>query len=90
MIPHKLNIGFFIIFLFALICNSSFTQFGPAWDSIKKVNEQDHQYMMGLLNITSLRPGVNGMDPNAPDAANYDENKANPYPNLPDPLDLKN
>ncbi len=25
-----------------------------------------------------------------PNAANYDESKANPYPNLPDPLVLKN
>jgi len=30
------------------------------------------------------------MDPNAPNYANYDESKANPYPNLPDPLLLKN
>jgi hypothetical protein len=37
-----------------------------------------------------LRPGANGNDPKAPNAANYDEAKANPYPNLPDPLVLKN
>jgi hypothetical protein len=79
-----------IIFFFVLTSSYLLAQPGPAWDSIKKVTEQDHQYMMGLLNITSLRPGVNGMDPNAPDAANYDESKANPYPNLPDPLVLKN
>ena len=90
MIPHKLKTSLLIILLFVLTSNSFFSQFGPAWDSIKKVTEQDHQYMMGLLNITSLRPGVNGMDPNAPNAANYDESKANPYPNLPDPLVLKN
>ncbi len=30
------------------------------------------------------------MNRNAPNAANYDESKANPYPNLPDPLTLKN
>ena len=29
-------------------------------------------------------------DPKAPDATNYDESKANVYPNLPDPLMLKN
>ena len=45
--------------------------------------------MMDLLNIETLRPGANGMDPNAPNAANYDETKANPYPHLPDPLQLK-
>ena len=43
---------------------------------------------MKLLHITSLRRGANGMDPKAPNYANYDESKANPYPNLPDPLRL--
>jgi hypothetical protein len=43
---------------------------------------------MDLLNIKELRPGANGRDPNAPNAANYDETKANPYPELPDPLRL--
>lgn len=52
--------------------------------------EQDHQRLMDLLNIKELRPGANGLDPKAPNAANYDEAKANPYPNLPDPLVLKN
>ena len=52
--------------------------------------EQDHQRIMDLLRITSLRPGADGRDPQAPNAANYDESKANPYPNLPDPLILKN
>ena len=52
--------------------------------------EQDHQRMMKLLKITSLRPGADGRNPEAPNAANYDEAKANPYPHLPDPLVLKN
>ncbi|HEX8889774.1 MAG TPA: hypothetical protein VF779_11515 [Pyrinomonadaceae bacterium] len=52
--------------------------------------EQDHQRMMDLLHITQLRPGANGNDPKAQNAANYDESKANPFPNLPDPLVLKN
>jgi len=39
---------------------------------------------MDLLHITSLRPGIAGS------AANMDESKANPYPNLPDPLILNN
>lgn len=46
--------------------------------------------MMRLLNITSLRPGANPNDPKSPNTANYDESKANPYPNLPDALRLKN
>jgi hypothetical protein len=52
--------------------------------------EQDHKRMMDLLHITQLRPGANGNDPKAPNAANYDESKANPFPNLPEPLVLKN
>lgn len=52
--------------------------------------EQDHRRLMELLHITSLRPGADGRNPQAPNAANYDESKANPYPNLPDPLVLKN
>ena len=35
-------------------------------------------------------PGADGRNRNAANAANYDESKANPYPNLPDPLTLKN
>lgn len=61
-----------------------------AADSIRTLSEQDHKRMMALLNITLLRPGANGSNPDAPNAANYDESKANPFPNLPDPLLLKN
>lgn len=42
--------------------------------------------MMALLGITSLRPGADGRNSEAPNAANYDEAKANPYPTLPNPL----
>lgn len=49
--------------------------------------EQDHQNMMDQLGIKALRPGPSG-DEDAPNHANYDESKANPYPNLPDPLTL--
>ena len=45
---------------------------------------------MDLLHIASLRQGANGNNPQAPNYANYDESKANPYPNLPDPLLLNN
>jgi hypothetical protein len=48
--------------------------------------QEDHQRMMDLLHITSLRPGADGNHPDAPNAANYDEAKANPYPELPDLL----
>src|SRR5579884_4007408 len=49
----------------------------------------DHQNMMDQLGIKALRPGPSGNEA-APNHANYDESKANPYPNLPDPLTLKN
>jgi hypothetical protein len=52
--------------------------------------QEDHQKMMDLLHITSLRKGADPNHPDAPNAVNYDESKANPYPNLPDPLVLKN
>ncbi len=57
---------------------------------VKMTAQEDHQRMMKLLGIESLRPGANGLDARSPHAANYDESKANPYPNLPDPLVLKN
>src|SRR5271156_2085393 len=51
--------------------------------------DQDHQNMMDQLGIKALRPGPSG-DEKAPNHANYDESLANPYPNLPDVLTLKN
>lgn len=57
---------------------------------LREVSEADHRKMMDLLNIDSIRRGANGNDPNAPNAANYDEAKANPFPGLPDPLKLSN
>ena len=52
--------------------------------------QEDHKLMMEALKIESLRRGADGMNPKASNAANYDESKANPYPDLPDPLVLKN
>jgi len=59
---------------------------GPAnWSA-----EQDHRNMMEQLGIKTLRPGAEGFNRQAPNYQNTDEAKANPYPNLPDPLTLKN
>ena len=52
-------------------------------------NEEDHQNMMDQLGIKALRPGPSGNE-SAPTHANYDESKANPFPDLPDVLMLKN
>src|ERR1700722_1692613 len=51
--------------------------------------DQDHQNMMDQLGIKALRPGPSGNESDA-NHANYDETTANPYPNLPDVLTLKN
>ncbi|MDQ6758438.1 MAG: acetylxylan esterase [Acidobacteriota bacterium] len=50
---------------------------------------EDHQNMLNQLGIKTLRPGPSGTE-TAPNHANYDEALANPYPNLPDTLTLKN
>jgi hypothetical protein len=57
---------------------------------VELTSEQDHKLMLEKLGLAKIRQGANGRDPNAPNAANYDESKANPYPNLPDPLLLAN
>jgi hypothetical protein len=51
--------------------------------------EQDHQRIMDLLKIKSLRPGADPNHPDAPNAVIYDESKVAPY-TLPDPLTLNN
>src|SRR5882757_5961799 len=51
--------------------------------------EQDHDDMMKQLGIKALRPGPSG-DEKAPNHANYDTTLANPYPDLPNVLTLKN
>lgn len=60
-----------------------------AVDTTNWTSQQDHQNMMDQLGIKALRPGPSGNE-SAPNHANYDEATANPYPNLPDPLTLKN
>src|SRR5262245_56213600 len=65
-------------------------QLTPEQQALQEATRKDHQQMLGQLKITSLRPGANPNDPKAPNAVNYDEAKANPYPKLPDPLLLKN
>src|SRR5262249_14059477 len=65
-------------------------QLTPEKQAQQKTTRQDHQRMLEALKITSLRPSANPNNPQAPNAVNYDESKANPYPKLPDPLVLKN
>jgi hypothetical protein len=51
--------------------------------------DQDHQNMMDQLGIKALRPGPSGNESD-PNHANYDPALANPYPNLPDVMTMKN
>ena len=50
--------------------------------------DQNRQNMMDQLGIKALRPGPSGNE-KAANHANYDETRANPFPELPDPLILK-
>ena len=56
---------------------------------VKMTAQEDHKRMMDLLKIKALRPGANPNNRKAPNAVNYDESKANPFPKLPDPLVTK-
>lgn len=73
---------FFALFVCIFLAGPLLAQSPP----VEQTREQDYQRMLELLGIKSLRQGANGRDQTAPNAANYDESKATPYPNLPDPL----
>jgi hypothetical protein len=59
----------------------------PEQLAIQKASKEDRQQMLDQLHVASLRPPV---DARKLGSANYDEAKANPYPDLPDPLLMKN
>ena len=62
---------------------------GPPPNPNAAATAADHKDMMEQLGIKALRPGPSGNEA-APNHANYDETLANPYPNLPELLTLKN
>ena len=71
--------------LLAILAGSALGQQAPVnWTAA-----DDHQNMMEQLGIKALRPGPNGNE-SAPNHANYDESRANPFPDLPEVLKLKN
>src|SRR4051812_44034450 len=76
----------FLVIAMVLGTSPSFGDDAPApknWTAA-----QDHQNMMEQLGIKVLRPGPSGKE-DAPNHANYDESKANPFPNLPGVLTTK-
>ena len=52
---------------------------------VQLANQAERQRIMNLLKISAIPPGAVSSSP-----ATYIEADANPYPNLPDPLTLKN
>jgi hypothetical protein len=60
----------------------------PEQLALRAAAEKDHQLLMDKLGIKELRPGASH-DLQSPNVVNYDEQKANVYPSLPDPLLLK-
>jgi lysophospholipase L1-like esterase len=58
---------------------------------LNKLGNENHADMMRQLGITKIRPGRNGNPKEGdPNAANYDPAKANPFPDWPELLTLKN
>jgi hypothetical protein len=55
---------------------------------VKSTAQEDHKRMMELLKIKEIRRGADG-NAKSERAANTDESKATPYPDLPDPLVMK-
>jgi hypothetical protein len=84
-----------VLFALILLCQNTFAQQQARTDQntfpppVSFTTPQDHQNMMDQLGIKSLRPGASGNE-SAPNHANYDESIANPYPELPNVLALKN
>ena len=62
---------------------------GAPPDTVNWTAAQDHQNMKDQLGIKMLRPGPSGRA-GATNEANYNPERANPYPNLPEVLTLKN
>lgn len=72
----------------ALLAGVAMGQTADAEDAPKPVTfttEEDHANMMEQLGISALRPGPSGRA-DAPNAANYDESIANPFPDWPEIL----
>src|SRR5258708_38251323 len=62
----------------------------PEMQERQRLTQEDHQRLMDLLHMSTIRRGRDGNNKEPPFYANYDASKANPFPKLPDPLVLKN
>ncbi len=91
--PSSFVTGFALLFLQAALSSQnaparSAEAVAPG-EPLNWSTQQDHKNMMEQLGITRLRPGPSGR-PSATNSANYDPAKANPFPDLPEVLTLKN
>ncbi len=80
-----------VLAIFLLTCLATSLHGQPPSELSKPVQltaRDDHKRMMELLQMKSIRRGADG-NPKSANAANLDESKANPYPDLPDPLLFK-
>lgn len=75
--------------MFLSACASGFAADPPKPAELPKpvqsTAQEDHKKMLEQLKIKEIRRGADG-NPNSANAANKDESKATPYPDLPDPL----
>ena len=83
-----------LAFLLSFHPSQNLSEFAPGSPQASSIPEpvqmtaaQDHQRLLDLLHIIKLRPGVKH-DLKADNPVNFDESKANPWPNLPNPLIL--
>ncbi|HEX5169782.1 MAG TPA: acetylxylan esterase [Cyclobacteriaceae bacterium] len=81
-----LTVVMLCIYGFSIGQNNRSEKYAPP---VTFTTQEDHKNMMDQLGIKVLRPGPGGNE-SAPNHANYDESLANPYPDLPDALTLKN
>ena len=84
-----LFLGLLLAVAFSVHAAESADATAPRPGSTNWTTAHDHKNMMEQLGITKLRPGPSGRR-GATNEANYDESKANPFPNLPELLTLKN
>src|SRR5215207_1806789 len=92
--PVPRAFAFFVALLLVIGAACLQAQDSPATAEAAKAplnwtTQEDHQNMMEQLGIKRLRPGPSSK-PGAPNSANYDSEKANPFPDLPELLTLKN
>jgi hypothetical protein len=79
-----------LLFISLMIVSYAASQNTDLPQPVQLSSEQDLARIRELLGVKAQRPGKDGMNPSNKNYANYDESKANPYPNYPDALALKN